>query len=251
MNEPNIKFADIIKFSKGLPHQVEFGDRIDKILEEKGRITNEEINELISIWRSPAANPLTVENIISEVKGYQLSQETLSRCMAQWATLDQLADINACIYRYEINKTKARLCMFLAQIGHESSGLYYTREIDDGWYIPENFGLEAIAGADGGYKYRGAGYIQLSMPENYLAFAEDVGDPEIYSQGCPYVGDRYPAMSAGFWWKANGMNICIDNGENMYQISGRVNTGNPDTAANGMADRLEYYYRCVEVIPEF
>ncbi len=154
----------------------------------------------------------------------------------------QLADLNACLPRYEIN-TPVRMRHFTSQIAHESLGLQLLKELDPGWYIPERFNLPAIADSDGGYAYRGAGALQLSMPENYLALSREMGDPDIYRRGCSYVAEKYPVSSAGWWWKNNDMNKLCDSGASVLTVSRAVNLGNPLSTAtpNGLSDRQSYY----------
>lgn len=251
---------NVAKHAKALPRQIAWGREADQLIKQNGCLTKEDLERLAPIWREGASDAVkdTGDRLVNsqtsetpKAKGYQLDLETLNRCMGKGVSEHQLEDLNRCIEHYEINRTKARLCFFLSQIGHESAGLYYIKEIDPGWYIPRNFGLPELAGSDGAYKFRGAGYLQLSMPDNYQAFSQEMGDPLIYELGCPYVAENYPATSAGFWWQMNDMNACVDRGEDIYQISGRVNCGSPGCAANGMSDRYDYYLRAVGSIPEF
>ncbi len=155
---------------------------------------------------------------------------------------NQLQELNDCLKRFDIT-TLPRLKHFLSQIGHESAGLRYTKEIDAGWYIPTKFGLPAIAASDGAYKYRGGGYGQLSMPENYEAFAKFMGDPKIYDLGCPYVAENYAFSSFGFWWLNNQMNPICDRGATVEEITRKVNGG-----VNGLADRIEWWKRVCKVL---
>lgn len=154
----------------------------------------------------------------------------------------QLNDLNQCLTRYEIN-TSVRMRHFLSQVAHESLGMQLLKELDLGWYIPERFNLPAIADPDGGYAYRGAGALQLSMPENYLALSKEMGDPDIYMRGCSYVAEKYPVSSAGWWWKNNDMNKLCDSGASVLTVSRAVNLGNPLSTAtpNGLSDRQSYY----------
>ena len=249
-------FENVAKYAKGEAQQIEWGKTLDAILARTGSISQEDITRAETIWRGVAG---AVEDVGEELSGGAMPAVVLpptlviSKQQAEDIFLNkiynhELVDLNLCLEKFEINKTKARLCFFMAQICHESGGLKWMKELDQGWYIPQNFGLPAIAGSDGGYKYRGAGALQLSMPENYLAFSKFMNDPKIYDLGCPYVADKYPFTSAGFWWMNNNINQHIDAGEDMYQISGRVNTGSPNGVANHMNERLDCYYRAVKVL---
>lgn len=173
--------------------------------------------------------------LISRVTAEYVFERTISDAL--------LADLNNCLNRFEIN-TPVRMRHFLSQIAHESAGLTLLKEIDDGWYIPENFNLPRIAAADGAYKYRGAGALQLSMPENYKAFSNAQGDPKIFNQGCPYVAEHYPLSSAGFWWTdLNNMNTLCDRNPSVEEVTRRVNG-----SIKGLKDREYRHQRACNVI---
>ncbi len=78
-----------------------------------------------------------------------------------------------------------------------------------------------------GYKYRGRGYIQLTGKNNYVNFGkyinEDiVGDPDLVSS------PKYALMSAGWFWKSNGLNEISDKGSSMevvIKITKKINGG--------------------------
>ena len=97
-------------------------------------------------------------------------------------TDEQLADLNACLNRFEIN-THPRIRYFLSQTAHESGGLKFMTEIwgptaEQQQYDPPHAKakeLGNIAVGDG-FKYRGAGVIQLTGRNNYQAFAIFIHD---------------------------------------------------------------------------
>ena len=219
-----IDLINAAKFYKGLEHQ----DRALKYLQTK--IPADVVTEFAKRWRAaPTPTPIITATEAQQIFG-------------RAATEAQLKDLNACLNRFAIT-TVPRLRHFMSQIAHESGGLQWFKEINQGWYIPSNFGLPAIAGSDGGYKYRGAGVIQLSMPDNYKAFASFMGDPKIYDQGCPYVAFTYPFTSAGFWWTNNGMNALCDSGASVEQVTRRVNNG-----IKGLEERQLYFNKAALII---
>ena len=96
---------------------------------------------------------------------------------------------------------------------------------------------------DYGYKYRGAGYIQLTWDYNYSDFAKAVDDEEIYNQGAEYVAENYAWRAAGWFWSNNDMNTRIANGATVRDIT-RVVRG----SSSGWEKRKEYYDHSFNVL---
>lgn len=161
--------------------------------------------------------------------------------------VSQICELNECLDRFQINKPQ-RIRHFLAQVGHESGGLVFAKEI---WGpTPAQRGYQGrkdlgnLQPGDG-YRFRGAGYIQLTGRFNYQKFSEFMGDRRIIDLGCDYVSQAYPFTSAGFWWHNNGMNtLCDDPFVNVERVTRRVNGG-----TNGLLDRVAYYNRACKAIP--
>ena len=51
-----------------------------------------------------------------------------------------------------------------------------------------------------GYKYRGAGYIQLTGRYNYNEFSKAMNDPLIFEEGTSYVAENYAWEASGWFW---------------------------------------------------
>lgn len=102
---------------------------------------------------------------------------------------------------------------FFAQCAYETNrGMWLTELGDSNYFADKPYGM----------KYRGAGYIQLTWDYNYKAFAEAMGDPEIYNQGAEYVAENYAWEAAGwFWWRVN-MNERIANGWTVADVTRKV-----------------------------
>ena len=87
-----------------------------------------------------------------------------------------------------------------------------------------------------GYKFRGRGPIQLTGKDNYTAFAEAVGRPDVLTN--PDVVSQELAFESALWFfRTNGLLTVADKGttvEFITQISKRVNGG-----LNGIDDRIE------------
>jgi predicted chitinase len=158
----------------------------------------------------------------------------------------EFADLTKCLKRFEIT-TPERIRHFLSQTAHESGGLRYLSEI---WGpTPDQLEYEwrtsdlGNCGDGDGYRFRGAGPIQLTGRGNYQRFADKMGDQRIM-EGCDYVVANYLFCSAGSWWEDNDMNALIDGGADVYDVSCRVN-GRPP---NGVPDRQYYYDIACQVI---
>jgi len=210
-----IKLTDAAKFYKGLPHQV-------KAFEElQAGLSPEAIAKFAQTYRTaPEPIQLVTANQFAQIFGRN-------------AIGGQLQDLNACLDRFAIN-TSPRMRHFLSQIGHESGGLRWLKELASGVDYEFRSDLGNTQPGDGP-RFKGAGVIQLTGRANYQAFADFMKDPKIM-QGVDYVASTYPFTSAGFWWHNNRMNALCDRGATVEQITRRVNGG-----TNGLSDRIEWY----------
>ncbi|GAA0417113.1 glycoside hydrolase family 19 protein [Pseudomonas veronii subsp. inensis] len=175
--------------------------------------------------------------------------------------------LNAAMGKYAI-VTRLRVAAFIAQVGHESGQL--TRLVENLNYSadglmktwPSRFDLvratacarkpEQIAnvvyadrmgnaGPGDGWKYRGRGLIQVTGKTNYAACGEALGldlinQPELLER------PQYAAMSAAWFWSANGLNTLADQGD-FVKITRRINGG-----TNGLADRQALYDKALKVL---
>lgn len=163
--------------------------------------------------------------------------------------------------------TPLRLAHFLAQCGHESAGFkavnenlnyskaalqsvfrkYFPDESTAAQYErkPEKIANKVYANrmdngdeASGdGWKFRGRGYIQLTGKHNYTKFGQAIGQ-DIPSNP-DLVAEKYPLLSAAWFWSSNGLNALADGGssdEVVTKITKRVNGG-----TIGLEDRLKHF----------
>lgn len=152
--------------------------------------------------------------------------------------------------------TKKRIAMFLAQIGHESGRLRYTKEL---WgptkqqqrYEPPSGlarGLGNIHPGDG-HRYAGHGLIQTTGRNNHRIVTKrlrakfsqmDVPDfednPELLCQ------PEWACLSACDYWDMRGLNELAD-ADDFLKITKRINGG-----TNGLADRKLLHSRAVSVL---
>ena len=156
-------------------------------------------------------------------------------CSAALADRYAVPLADAC-QRYSIN-TPARLAAFLAQIGHESGGLQYTREIAEGLAYEGRQDLGNTQPGDGP-RFRGRGLLQVTGRSNYAAVSAALGVDFVAEPGL-LEQPTFAALSAAHWWHAHGCNAFADAGQ-FDQLSRLINRGNAFASkpANGEADRL-------------
>lgn len=163
--------------------------------------------------------------------------------------------INETCSLYQINTPIRQLC-FLAQVGHESGGLFYTEELASGQAYEGRLGLGNTVPGDG-VRFKGRGLIQITGRSNYQslsnAFGVDfISQPTLLGgknvNQCTPDQLKYAARSAGWYWNSRKLNKLadliniekpIDEGQNLetYKlITKKINGG-----LNGLADRLNRY----------
>lgn len=159
--------------------------------------------------------------------------------------------------RFEINTPIRQLC-FLAQVGHESGGLFYTEELASGKAYEGRMDLGNTVPGDG-VRFKGRGLIQITGRSNYGALShalgvDFIGEPYLLGgknvNKCSPDQLRYAALSAGWYWQSRNLNALadlidinrpIDQGKNLEhykKITIRINGG-----YNGLADRL-HRFKC-------
>lgn len=161
-------------------------------------------------------------------------------CSQSQITTPEIDEMNACLERYDIT-TPQRIRHFLSQTAHESGGGRYKKELASGaaYEWRDDLGNDEVGD---GQKHKGAGYLQITGKYNYLRLSQYLGDPRVM-EGVDYVAENLPFTSAGFWWMDNDMNELIDSGADVEAVTRRVNGG-----ITGLADREQYYQRCLQQI---
>ena len=161
--------------------------------------------------------------------------------------------------------TKERVCMFLAQCGHESGGFSVNIENLNysatslkavfGKYFPTNLLAEQYArqpekianrvyanrmsngdeASGDGWKFRGRGFIQITGKYNYQQFSKDFGldiveNPDLVSE------DIVLSIKTAVWfWNKNNLNVFADK-EDLLTVTKRINGG-----TNGIEDRKRLF----------
>lgn len=177
--------------------------------------------------------------------------------------LDQIQET---IQKFELN-TPLRLAHFLAQCAHESGNWrfkvenlnysaaalqsvfrrHFPDEATAAQYArkPEAIANRAYANrmlngdesSGDGWKFRGRGYIQLTGKQNYTLFDSIV--EENILENPDLVSEKYPLLSAAWFWDSNRLNALADKGatdEDVTAITKRVNGG-----THGLDDRINKF----------
>ena len=142
---------------------------------------------------------------------------------SQW-----LEHIHKAMAKYEIN-TDLRRAHFLAQIGHESGGLYYVRELASGKAYEGRTDLGNIQLGDG-VKYKGRGLIQITGRANYKACGDALGVNFELTPALLETKDN-ASMSAAWYWNLKKLNVLAD-ADDIIKITKKINGG-----TNGLNDR--------------
>ena len=171
--------------------------------------------------------------------------------------------LNAAFAHFDITTVQRASC-FLAQVGHESGGFraivenlnysaeglrkvfpkyFPTADLANAYARkPEKIANRVYANRMGngpenlgdGWRYRGRGLIQLTGKRNYELFAAAMGMS--LADTIAYLETREgAAMSAGWYWSANGLNSLADQGL-FKKMTVAINGG-----LNGYKDRLAHY----------
>ena len=150
-----------------------------------------------------------------------------------------LGPITETLERYGIT-TPLRMAHFLAQIGHESCGLDYSREIASGAAYEGRRDLGNTQKGDG-TRFRGRGLIQITGRTNYAALSRAFGvdfvaNPLLLEQ------PRYAALSAGWFWASRNLNAQAD-ANHFKAITHAINGGE-----NGIQDRQARFLRAAQAL---
>jgi putative chitinase len=163
-----------------------------------------------------------------------------------------LTFINNTFDRFQINTPVRQLC-FLAQVGHESGGLFYTEELASGAAYEGRADLGNTQPGDG-EKFKGRGLIQITGRSNYQVLStffnvDFISNPELLAgrniNVCTPDQLKFSALSAGWFWNLHQLNNIADKIDiesplavgpdmnNYILITKRINGG-----TNGLQDRV-------------
>lgn len=174
-------------------------------------------------------------------------QVPLARCQPWVAPL--LATCEA----YHIDTTQ-RLACFVAQVGHESGRLRFTREIwgptkqqlryEPGTKLARTLG-NTVSGD--GRRYMGRGLIQTTGAANYARLTARMrkhfpNAPDFLSDPAALERKAWAALSAGDYWEMRGLNRFAD-AYDFAELTRRINGG-----YNGLPERQALYSRAFAIL---
>lgn len=138
--------------------------------------------------------------------------------------------------------TPRRQAAFLAQIGHETGGLKWVREIWGPTLAQRRYEIRRDLGnveEGDGKRYMGRGLIQLTGRANYAAardglraYAPKLEVPDFEADPEQVTDPIWASLTACWYWERKGLNDLADLGD-FEEITRRINGG-----LNGMEDRV-------------
>jgi putative chitinase len=166
-----------------------------------------------------------------------------------WNSITQKSvdELNAGIIKFKIASIN-ELRHFLSQVSHECGCGRWATEIWGPTKIQLSYEGRTSLGNNcpgDGFKFRGAGYIQMTGRHNYTSFSKYMNDPKIVEIGAKYIADNYCWMSAFYWWINNGMSKLCSTNPSVATVTRRVNGGE-----NGLASREAFYKKCCSIFTD-
>lgn len=141
--------------------------------------------------------------------------------------------------------TRLRIAAFLAQIGHESGSLLYSKELGGPQYFAKYDGRKDLGNTQpgDGARFAGRGLIQVTGRANYskasqALFGDDrlLKNPELLEQ------PEWAAKSAVWYWSTRNLNALADQ-DRFTDITKAINGG-----TNGLEDRKARYRLALSVL---
>ncbi len=141
--------------------------------------------------------------------------------------------------------TRLRQAAFLAQIGHESGSLLYSKELGGPSYFAKYDGRKDLGNTQpgDGARFAGRGLIQVTGRANYgrasqALFGDDrlLKTPELLEQ------PEWAAKSAVWFWSTRNLNELAD-ADRFTDLTKKINGG-----TNGLEDRKARYRLVLSVL---
>ncbi|QHJ81282.1 MAG: hypothetical protein [Caudoviricetes sp.] len=141
--------------------------------------------------------------------------------------------------------TRFRQASFLAQIGHESGSLVYTKELGGASYFAKYDGRKDLGNtqAGDGARFCGRGLIQVTGRANYAKASQALfGDDRLLKNPELLEQPEWAAKSAVWYWTTRNLNALADQ-DRFTGITKAINGG-----TNGLEDRKARYRLALSVL---
>jgi putative chitinase len=141
--------------------------------------------------------------------------------------------------------TRLRIAAFLAQIGHESGSLVYSKELGGPSYFAKYDGRKDLGNTEpgDGAKFCGRGLIQVTGRANYLKASQALfGDDRLLRKPDLLEVPDWAAKSAVWFWSTRNLNNLAD-GAQFTDLTKKINGG-----TNGLDDRKARYQYALKVL---
>jgi putative chitinase len=150
-----------------------------------------------------------------------------------------LGMLNETCHEFDIS-TPARVCAYLAQVGHESGQLRYVEELASGDAYEGRKDLGNTQPGDG-RRFKGHGLIQITGRANHQKVADFFGK-SLDDVVAWLVTPEGATRSSGWFWSTHHCNELADAGD-FASLTRRINGG-----LNGLADRQALYDRAINTL---
>ena len=141
--------------------------------------------------------------------------------------------------------TQLRIAAFLAQIGHESGSLVYSKELGGPSYFAKYDGRKDLGNTEpgDGARFAGRGLIQVTGRANYLKASQALfGDDRLLRKPDLLEVPDWAAKSAVWYWTTRNLNALADQ-DRFTDITKAINGG-----TNGLEDRKARYQYALKVL---
>lgn len=141
--------------------------------------------------------------------------------------------------------TRLRIAAFLAQIGHESGSLVYSKELGGQNYFAKYDGRKDLGNTEpgDGARFAGRGLIQVTGRANYLKASQALfGDDRLLRKPDLLEVPDWAAKSAVWYWSIRNLNALADQ-DRFTDITKAINGG-----TNGLEDRKARYKFALAVL---
>jgi len=182
---------------------------------------------------TPVETPVDAAQILSDVMGGRLDIERHRQL---------LPSVSEALRACECTNVN-RIAMWVAQIGHESGGLFYTEEIASGAAYEGRTDLGNTQPGDG-VRFKGRSWIQITGRANYTRLSQWAFDNLFVPSPTYFVefpdqlaSDEFAGLGAAWYWIVARPDInSLADARDIVTVTRRINGG-----TNGLDDRQNRY----------